>query len=127
MNYGFTGTREGMTARQKSALLHVLDPGDRLAHGDCIGADNDAEFIARKLQCATVALPGPIPALRAYTPSTVVHEPRAFMVRNRLIVDESDILIAAPRTLQEEQQGSGTWATIRYARKVGKPVIILDP
>jgi hypothetical protein len=126
MNYGFTGSREGMTIQQKKGLWLLLREGDRLAHGDCIGADDHANHLAQNARCATVALPGPVPALRAYSPSTVVHEPRPFMERNRLIVDESDVLIAAPRTLQEETR-SGTWATIRYARKRGVPVIILDP
>lgn len=35
-------------------------------------------------------------------------------------------LIAAPRTLEEERR-SGTWATIRYAKRCGRPVMILAP
>jgi len=32
-----------------------------------------------------------------------------------------------PKGKVEEWRGSGTWATIRYARKVGKPVTIIYP
>jgi hypothetical protein len=32
--------------------------------------------------------------------------------------------VACPRT-DQEQRRSGTWATVRYARKVGKPVLII--
>lgn len=46
--------------------------------------------------------------------------------RNYDIVDACDILLAAPRTLTEELR-SGTWATIRYARKTGKKYLILAP
>ena len=49
---------------------------------------------------------------------------KRYLERNRDIVDACDILIACPRTLKEELR-SGTWATVRYARKVGKPVAIL--
>jgi hypothetical protein len=34
-------------------------------------------------------------------------------------------LIATPESLTEELR-SGTWATIRYARKIKKPCLILD-
>ncbi len=44
--------------------------------------------------------------------------------RNRDIVAAVSILIAAPETDIEEQR-SGTWATVRYARKKGIPVVIV--
>lgn len=56
----------------------------------------------------------------------VVHEPRPPLERNRDVVDASDVLLACPGGMAEEQR-SGTWATIRYARKAGKPVVIVWP
>jgi hypothetical protein len=41
-------------------------------------------------------------------------------------VDATGWLLAAPRTKTEEQR-SGTWATIRYARKLGRQVCLLWP
>lgn len=127
MIWGFTGSRGGITMRQQLGLLRLLTIGDTLHHGRCIGADEQADELARTYDCKRVAHPGPKSKLTADTDSDEIREPKPFLERNRDIVDESYILIAAPRTLQEEWEGSGTWATIRYARKVGKPVIILDP
>lgn len=127
MNYGFTGPREGMTDNQQLALAYLLRSGDTLRHGRCIGADAQADATGRACGCHTIAHPGPVPSLTAPTRSTEVRAPKPFHERNRDIVDESACLIAAPQTLQEEMQGSGTWQTIRYARKRGVPVIILDP
>lgn len=47
------------------------------------------------------------------------------LARNRRIVAAVDVLIAAPETDREELR-SGTWATIRYARAAGKPVVMLS-
>lgn len=60
------------------------------------------------------------------TGPTELREPAEYLDRNHAIVDECSVLIAAPRSLTEEQR-SGTWATVRYARKMGRPVVILDP
>ena len=46
--------------------------------------------------------------------------------RNHDIVERCDLLIATPHTV-EEQLRSGTWATIRYARKVHRPHYIIRP
>lgn len=44
-----------------------------------------------------------------------------YMKRNDVLVAACDILLAFPRTKSEELR-SGTWATVRRARKEGKPV-----
>lgn len=52
----------------------------------------------------------------------------AYLVRDHAMVDmvaEDGVLLAFPRTPVEQRRGSGTWATIRYARKVGVPVIMV--
>lgn len=57
------------------------------------------------------------------------HERRAHkghLARNRDIVNESGIMLAAPAEMTEQARG-GTWYTIKYARKVGKPLVIVLP
>jgi hypothetical protein len=46
--------------------------------------------------------------------------------RNKMMVDDCEALIATPRLMVEELR-SGTWSTIRYARKCRKPVHIVWP
>lgn len=47
----------------------------------------------------------------------------SYMLRNDELVAQADLLLAFPET-QVEQLRSGTWATIRRARKAGVPVQI---
>jgi hypothetical protein len=42
------------------------------------------------------------------------------------IVVESELLIATPKEVKEQLR-SGTWATVRRARKVGIPIILITP
>lgn len=128
MKIGFTGTRVGMSPKQKSALRYRLQllTATEFHHGDCLGADADADEIARELGIPIVIHPPSNPRQRAYCgkPGDVIHGPRWYLDRNHDIVDEVDSMIAAPRTGEEEQR-SGTWATIRYSRKVGRPLTII--
>lgn len=138
MNIGFTGSREGMSAKQKNTLLELAPLVNVLHYGVCVGADYEAAGIiagcwssgAMKAGvCRIVGHPAndtPKETWANHTYSTEIRRSKAALERNKDIVNECDILIAAPRTLQEEQR-SGTWSCIRYARKVGKPVVILDP
>lgn len=130
MNIGFTGTRSGMTDAQKKALSQILQEhlviGQRcwFHHGDCIGADNEAHFVAL-LNRYHIAIHPPVDfRLRAFREGDILYPERDYITRNHEIVNCCDFLIAAPRG--PEVLRSGTWATVRYARKVGKKVLILD-
>lgn len=130
MKIGFTGTKQGMTNRQKRALRNLMQRfyrGCEFHHGDCVGADEQAHKIADKHNDSwTVQHPPDNNKARAFTETNEKRKPFPYLQRNHHIVTASEILIAAPRTLEEELR-SGTWATVRYARKKGRPVIILDP
>jgi hypothetical protein len=121
MTLGFTGTRKGMTAGQKTQLRDffyaITLNGDDAAeykhefhHGCAVGADTEAAAAARRHKC--IVFEHPIDA-------------RGPLERNRDIVAACDLLIAAPET-DTEQLRSGTWATVRYARAAGKPVVMLS-
>ncbi len=64
--------------------------------------------------------------VRAWKGSPDIRAPKRYLTRNKDIVRETDILIAAPAEI-EEQIRSGTWSTVRYARKLGKPVFVILP
>lgn len=116
MRIGFTGTRHGMSLHQIdefTTLLMQHNPTEfRL--GMCEGADMEAHAIVNQLipSCKIIPLPG---------------VPGTYLKRNREIVDNSDLLIAAPlqNTHPETKHAGGTWYTIDYAHKQGKPLILL--
>lgn len=94
--------------------------------GDCIGADDQAHEIAVALGLRTV---GHIPTMdrrRAFKTYDEERPPYPYLVRNHHIVDESEALIGLPESMQEHLR-SGTWSTVRYARRVGRPIIIIAP
>ena len=136
MKVGFTGTRDGMTDEQRRAFIRWVKTAGvtEFHYGVCIGADEDAW---------DVMVSGP--DLGFTRPRTVAHPPSnlvlasqstmmfddeirptvPYAVRNQNIVDASELLLATPK--QEEELRSGTWLTIRYARKKKKPIVIFWP
>jgi hypothetical protein len=127
--FGFTGTRLGMPQAQKAALRDFLSHGSgEFHHGDCIGADSEAHDIAAECGYCIVLHPPSDPALRAWrvVPDHMMRPKRPYLDRNRDIVRDTDSLIATPAEA-EEQQRSGTWSTVRFARKQGKPVVSILP
>ena len=59
------------------------------------------------------------------TTEVYMRKPKPYLERNKDIVDETGLLIATPKG--EEIVRSGTWSTIRYARKNHKKIIIIMP
>jgi hypothetical protein len=142
MKLGFSGTQDGMTIKQRAALTtwieDYFDSITHFRHGDCVGADAQAHAIVALLKERHGRHQGMYPRIVIH-PCTIenkrakchvnvynVHPAKPPLVRNKDIVDNSDVLIAAPKTATEIMR-SGTWSTIRYARKMGKRVIILEP
>lgn len=135
MKVGITATQKGMTAKQKTELRNLLmdyrDDITEFHHGDCIGGDDDAHKIAVEVFGAAAAdiiwiHPGDNPAKRAFNKSNHVLRPKDNLERNRDIVDAIHVLIAAPKTAKEVLR-SGTWATVRYAKKCRRALSILNP
>jgi len=132
MKIGFTGTRYGMTLKQKVNYVNKLKElnCEELHHGMCHGADNQAHEMAILNNIPKIVM-HPSTISEAYKPyyhnsltEVVELSKKPPLERNHDIVDATDILLATPKT-KEEVLRSGTWATIRYARKKGKAVVIL--
>lgn len=119
MIIGITGSQRGATRAQLQALTRrLVELGCvELHHGDCIGADAQAHETARALGLRIVIHPPMSDAKRAFCAGDEVRPVRQYLDRNHDIVDASDVIIGLPATRSEAQR-SGTWATIRYARKV---------
>lgn len=134
MILGFTGTQVGMTAPQLAALkrvLRVYNPTE-FHHGDCIGADAQAHESVALYTLAHIVIHPPVDERkRAWcnivkvSPEQRVLEPKPYLVRNKDIVNASEGLLATPKGPEELR--SGTWSTIRYARKCSKKVLIVWP
>lgn len=125
---GFTGTQAGMSARQLRGLRRVLTQlgAKEFHHGDCIGSDEEAHDVADVMGLRLVIHPPDNDSKRAFCRGAIrTYPPRPYLKRNQDIVNSSQVLVAAPKSGEEELR-SGTWATIRYARKLGRRVIILE-
>lgn len=151
MRLGFTGTQRGMTAPQQIALAAWLtERAETLVeahHGDCVGADEQFDDLLELLGVRTVIHPPTINTKRAWcarlwatrlkfgemTGGTAPHRktvielpPRPYLARNRDIAKASSALVAAPGEMVEQLR-SGTWATVRCMRKLGRRIRIFWP
>lgn len=128
MDVGFTGTREGITPAQNNNLIAWLSSHTRgtFRHGDCVGADKAAHDAAMLFGWYVHVHPGPDSRFRAHvTGYNVLHPVMPNLERNAAIVNAADILLACPSG--PETLRSGTWSTIRKARKRGILVTLFWP
>lgn len=135
MRVSFTGSMYGMTRWQARQLADWFrEHRNRMmifSHGCCIGADIEAHSLAREI-CGSALFIAVFPSTaktRAPIPEDSDHvaEPRPPLERNPDIVNVGhDMLLATPKEMHEVLR-SGTWATIRYARKMKIPYKVLWP
>jgi hypothetical protein len=132
MIVGFTGTRQGMTDEQLVKFGLILpDAMMVFKHGAAIGADEQAAACVRGKSPKThiTAYPSNIGSQtseEAIAISDTVLPPDQPLKRNRDIIEMSDVLIAAPAGMTEELR-SGTWATVRLARRIRQRIIFVWP
>jgi hypothetical protein len=129
MKIGFTGTKEGMSQHQKEQFvlkMYGLNPTE-FRHGDCVGADAEAHDMMREFfpDVPIIVHPPRLEKHRAFMKGDVILKVDDYLPRDRTIVDSVEFMIATPKT-DKEQLRSGTWTTIRYTRKMGKSLIILE-
>ena len=136
-SFGVSGTRYGMNSLQIAAAKYILQEiiasneyGVCMHNGSAIGADAQFFYLFKEFDdpyLLTIGHPSNIKADRhlcAHLKFDQIRKPFAPLVRNQHIVDESDLLIAAPAGPEDT---SGTWSTIRRARKKKIPVQIIYP
>jgi hypothetical protein len=135
---GFTGTSKGASPAQlaelEARLAKLKEEGfDEFHHGLCIGADEQAAIIAKKLGYRVIAHPGfskKKPECLLYrsefTGNDATLEAKPHIDRDHDIVDAVDHMLATPLQ-REEINRSGTWTTVRYARKQNRPLDVILP
>lgn len=150
MLIGFTGTREGMTDFQREELSNLLKlkACTEFMHGDAVGSDEQANYLALGLGIKVFSIhPPDNPHKRAwcFDPEKTTNHNRiitqykdidgvqvkwfpvlGYLERNKKIVDSTELLIATPKEFRHTLR-SGTWATIRYCWKKKKNLVIIPP
>lgn len=133
MIVGFTGTQRGLTLPQSNGLTKFFNALriSEFHHGDCIGADKIAHTLAVERGIRIIIHPPVNKTKRAFCASEHTLEPKEYLCRNRDIVNASDMLLACPGE-DSEVLRSGTWSTIRYARRTNingkiRPILIIYP
>ena len=127
LTVGVTGTSKGARKNQIAELKSFLLKHScrQLHHGDCVGADAQAHDLAVELGLDIFIHPPENPSARAFCKGAkTVFPEKPYLVRNRCIVDSVSFMIALPKGAEVVR--SGTWSTVRYARKIGRPCIILE-
>ena len=134
MIVGFTGTKKGMTDVQKKVvqeLVKRLKPFE-FHHGDCVGADEQADGIAALFNPEIHVHPPTDNKLRAHTQlktdgvRRVIWPPEPYLKRDESLAHVSDVLIATPKEFEEVIR-SGTWTTVRRARKAKRKIYKVFP
>lgn len=119
LRVGFTGTRAGMSAAQRTQLVFMLAAMGRqgVIHEFHYGTHETVRLLADE-QAAEIA------KAQGYTPVPHHAMPGGELARDTAQVAVVDVLLAAP--LQDaEVLRSGTWATVRRARKRKIPCAML--
>lgn len=131
----FTGTQSGMVDGQLIRVIQLvrsfsLQGYTRARHGGCIGADEEFDAICREADFHLTIHWSTLHHKQMKRPSKQKEEvwinELPPLVRNRRMVEAAKLLIAAPSSYREELR-SGTWSTIRYARKAELPTYIVFP
>jgi len=128
---GFTGNRYGLRPDQVEQIKDILDNYNDIivSHGDCVGSDTDfhklcinykKEHLDKKISIHI--FPPNDPKLRAFNQADILMEEKPYLERNLNIIKNSSILIACPIDKNKEELRSGTWSTIRKARKLKIPI-----
>ncbi len=128
MIFGFTGNRYGLSEIQIKEILNLLEneKGEiEVHHGDCVGSDEQFHKLCEKNPKIKIVIHPPSDdKLRAFCKSEYITEPKPYLKRNSDIIKSCEVLIACPLN-EKEMLRSGTWSTIRKARKQKKEIHIL--
>ena len=133
MIISFTGTQDGMNVTQKTNVIKLIKAQKakitKAVHGDCIGADTDFHNIMSDIFVMNDLIeihPCTATSKRAYNKAPKIYEPIAPLDRNRIMVQRAHLVIGTPGT-DSEILRSGTWMSIRYAKKMVRPLVIFYP
>jgi len=125
-----SGSRDGSTPYQHQQVKLFIKTYheyiEELHHGQCKGFDEEVHDLAMEHSIKIVIHPATKQKYLSDRKSEIMLPPKEYLERNKDLSQVCHLLIAAPST-EEEVMRSGTWSTIRYARKKGKKIWIIPP
>lgn len=129
---GVTGTRWGLSEVQREWLEGEVGAYAgrevMLHHGDCLGVDAQAHALFYAAGFDVTIHPPTASVLRAFcTDAYLVHPRKEYATRNRDIVIAADVLYAFPEGPEDRFPRSGTWQTVRMARRLCVPLHVVLP
>ena len=139
MIWGETGTRGGATRLQIASVGWLWSRYDikELHDGDCVGVDAQLYHLAKVFGVPNIVVHPPTnPKNRAWCGGEAfadderitVLPTKGYYVRDRDMVDASELMVACPKQYMElGKMPGGTWYTINYTRRVKKPLAIVWP
>ena len=123
-----------MSPKQHSTVLRMVNGFRRQAstlrwivnfhHGDCVGSDYEFNHMVLGANSTVHIHPPKDQKLRAWCSGDVLYEEKAYLDRNKDIVDACSIVIATPFS---DYKVGGTWYTISYALDQSKHVRVVMP
>lgn len=129
---GVTGSSSAITPAQSESAkmwMSALKAEQNLVemhHGDCIKADAKLHDIAIELGIPVIIHPPRNNRKRAFCLGyTRRYEEKEYLERNRDIVLSATEMLACPDSTETTQ--SGTWYTVRQARKKGIRITLIWP
>lgn len=130
-SFGFTGTQQSWAPARQEAIeelfLKMIREGVVIQHnGDCIGSDLAAARTWRSFGGLVYGHPPDVSGKRAFFSFDKTANPKPYMDRNTEIAKCGKFLVATPNEYTEQLR-SGTWSTVRRARKMNKTVVFVFP
>lgn len=139
LHVGFSGSRYGMTEKQKEVVRHFLNNWrvigiDRtFRHGCCAGADFEADQLAREYLYKVGAHPGPRSSFDCYDSAKKLgvtfweeNERKPYFERNVDIVMRCNVLITTPNAMSPNIKAKGgTWYTTRVGIDRGRSTYLV--
>ncbi len=114
MIVGFTGHRDKLADEKDLLEVHNLYPDALWISGGAEGFDQQVIAFGKSHDHELIVIS---PNYKKYYLAVKL----APLKRNEMIVDKSDIIVA----LYDGRTKGGTYYTIKYARKINKPIIFL--
>ena len=119
MKYGIIGSRKRTDKQNITDLINSFTTADVVVSGGCSGPDTWAEEAARAKGLDVKVFLPELP-INKKSPRYKFEKIDAFYARNRLIVENSDVLHAF---VAPDRKG-GTEYSIKHAQKIGVPFVI---